>query len=220
MAGADNTIILKKPSGRDAMSPGIVSIIDASGFDTVTARYIEQTTAAAVTLKYKPGGSGGDLDCPVKGGTMVLMGATDTADLPGNCCEYTVTWRGLLTTLADRNTQVTETRSVRERLFDKISGIPSVAGEVKCRLLELQGGLTVRSIVTQEPKPPDSKESNTQSPVQGISAPSRGYKVVNAVETHCYPHGWICYSWQSEQPIPGIWFVTAEYKFEHPTSSG
>lgn len=220
MAGADNTIILKKPGSREAMSPGIVSIIDASGFDTVTARFIEQTTAAAVTLKYKPGGSSGDLDCPIKNGNMVLMGVSDTADLPGNCCEYTVTWRGLLTTLPERNTQVTETRSVRERLFDKISGIPSVAGEVKCRLLELQGGLTVRSIVTQEPKPPDAKEANTQSPVQGINAPSRGYKVVNAVETHCYPHGWICYSWQSEQPIPGIWFVTAEYKFEHPTSSG
>ena len=214
-----HTIILKKPATRELMSPGIVSIMDASGFDTVTARYIEQITASAVTLKYKPGDSGGDADCPVKGGTMVLMGATDTADLPGNCCEYTLTWRGLLVTLAERDTKVSKTRSVRERLYDSITGIPNSGGAVKARLLELQAGLSVRKIYTKtEPQPPDL-DSASQSPVGGNN-PGRGYEVIGATPTWCYPHGWICYSWQSEEPIPGIWFVSAEYKFEQQKTSG
>jgi len=220
MAGANNTIILKKPGSQQLMSPGIVSVLDPSGFDTVTARYIEQITANEVTKKYAPASTGTGLACPVAGGTMILMGASDTADLPGGCCEYTITWRGLLTTITGRNTQVTKTRSVRERLFDNITGIPNVTGPVKARLLELQSGMTVRQIVTVEPSPPNTSDQNQTAPVTGVTNPAKGYTVVNTVVTHCYPHGWICYSWQSEQPIPGIWFVTAEYKFEHPTSSG
>ena len=219
MPGADNTIILKKPGRQELISPGVVSVMDASGFDTVTARYIEQTTASAVTLKYKPGGSGGDLDCPVKGGTMVLMGATDTADLPGNCCEYTLTWRGLLVTLAERDTKISKTRSVRERIFDSITGIPNSGGPVRARILELQAGLSIRKIYTKtEPEPP-AVDSASQSP-DGKSNPGRGYTVIGATPTWCYPHGWICYSWQSEEPIPGIWFVSAEYKFEQEKTSG
>jgi hypothetical protein len=222
MPGSQNTIILKKPGGKQLMSPGIVSIMDATGFDTVTARYIEQTTAAAVTKANVPGKGP---TCPITDGTMVFMGVSDSADLPGDCCEYTLTWRGLLSALPGRDEQVTETRSVRERVFDKISNVPTTGGSVapvdsKARLLELQGGISVKKITTTKPDPPDSKEANTQSPVQGINTPSRGYDVVNAAKTYCYPHGWICYSWQSEQPIPGIWFVTAEYKYEYPTSSG
>lgn len=204
------------------MSPGIVSIIDASGFDTVTARYIEQITAEAVTNKYKPAvtNDGGDTGCPVKGGTMVLMGATDTADLPGGCCEYTLTWRGILMTVAGRDEKVSKTRSVRERVFDSMTGIPNSGGSpVKARILELQAGLSVRKIYTKtEPTPPALDAAD--QPPYNAGAPGRGYDVIGATPTWCYPHGWICYSWQSEEPIPGIWFVSAEYKFEQQKTSG
>lgn len=215
-----HTIILKKPGLPTLISPGVVSILDASGFDTITARYIDQTTATAVTLAKAPGTTQNLPQGFGNAPNMIFMGVSDCADLPGNCCEYTMTWRGLLVTLAGRNTQVTETRSIRERLFDTITGIPGAPASSRGRLLEQQSGMTVRSIVTTKPDPPDTKESNSQSPVQGINNPSKGYTVINDAKTYCYPHGWICYSWQSEQPIPGIWFVTAEYKFEHPTSSG
>lgn len=219
MAGANNTIILKKPQQKTEMSPGVVSIIDASGFDTVTARYIEQISAEAVTLKYKPGESTGIYACPVAGGTMILMGATDTADLPGGCCEYTLTWRGILVTVDGRDKKITKTRSVRERIFDSITGI--VAGTaVRARILELQAGVSVRQIHQKvEPQPP-ALDGASQSPDGSGQNPGRGYNVIGATPTYCYPHGWICYSWQSEEQIPGIWFVSAEYKYEQAQTSG
>lgn len=208
---ATNIIVLKKPSGKTLISPGIVSTLDASGFDTVTARYIEQTTANEVTKKYAPGKSE---DCPVTGGTMILMGATDTADLPGNCCEFTVTWRGLLTPLPGRTKQITENRSVRETVYNSITGIPNTSSAVKARLLELQAGASVREIVTKEPDPPTLTTDN--QPTELPRNPSRTYTIFNGSKTYCYPFGWICMSWQSEQPIPGIWFVTSEWKYEQP----
>lgn len=213
-----HVIILKKPAQATLMSPGIVTISDASGFDTVTARYISQTTADAVSRANLPGST--SAQCPVQGGTMIFMGVSDTADLPGGCCEYTMTWRGLLNVLPGRNEQVTETRSVRERLYpDGISGIPGVAGTVNARLLELQAGASIRSIYTTKPQPPALAAAN-QAPGGLPANPGRGYQVINAAKTYCYPDGWICYSWQSEQPLPGIWFVTAEYKFEQSSTSG
>jgi hypothetical protein len=216
---ATTSIVLKKPSLPTLMSPGIVSIMDASGFDTVTARYISQITANEVTKNFAPGSTKAGTGCPVEGGKMILMGATDTADLPGNCCEYTVTWRGLLSALPGRDEQITETRSVRERLFDKITGVPNAPADSRARLLELQAGLSVRSIHLTKPPAP-ALTGASQSPLQGLQNPGRGYSVINAAKTYCYPNGWICYSWQSEQPIPGIWFVTAEYKYEQDSTSG
>lgn len=213
---AGNCIILKKPGQATLMSPGIVTLMDASGFDTVTARYISQTTADAVSRANLPGGP---TQCPVQGGTMIFMGVSDSADLPGGCAEYTLTWRGLLNTLPGRNEQVTETRSVRERLFDSITGIPGAPASSRGRLLELQAGASVRSIHTTKPTPPILAASNQPPP--GLQTnPSRTYQVIGAAKTYCYPDGWICYAWQSEQPLPGIWFVTAEYKFEQESTNG
>jgi hypothetical protein len=212
---ATNIIVLKKPSGKTLISPGIVSTLDASGFDTVTARYVEQITANEVTKKYAPGAPGEEAKCPVTGGTMILMGATDTADLPGNCCEYTVTWRGLLTTLPGRTKQITENRSVRETVYNSITGIPNTGtSAVKARLLELQAGASIKEIVTAKPNPPSLASDN--EPTELPQNPSRTYTIFNGSKTYCYPFGWICMSWQSEQPIPGIWFVTSEWKYEQP----
>jgi len=216
---ATNIIVLKKPGKKDLISPGIVSTLDASGFDTVTARYIEQITASEVSKKYAPGAPAAETGCPVTGGTMILMGATDTADLPGGCCEYTVTWRGLLTTLPGRNRQITETRTVRETLYNKITGIPNSGGEVKARLLELQAGVSVKEISTVSPKAPALAE--LQGTPEGFPQnPVRTFTIFGAAKTYCYPDGWVCMSWQSEQPIPGIWFVTSEWKYEQQFSNG
>ena len=212
-----HTIMLKKPGGEVLMSPGIVSSLDSSGFDTVTARYISQTTADAVTKANLPGAA---VNCPVVGGKMIFMGVSDTADLPGGCCEYTKTWRGLLVTIPGRDEQVSETRSVRERLFDSITGIPGAPALSRGRLLELQAGATVRTIHTTKPSAP-ALTGAAQAPSTTITGnPGRGYQVINAAKTYCYPNGWICYAWQSEQPMPGIWFVTAEYKYEQDSTSG
>ena len=218
-----HTIILKKPGQETLLSPGIVTTMDVSGFDTVTARYISQTTALAVTsaVGNQPGAAknlptGATIGA---GGKMIFMGVTDTADLPGGCCEYTMTWRGLMSTLAGRDEMVTETRSVRERNFDAITGIKP-SGAVKARLMELQAGISVRSIETTKPNPPSIAASGGTNAIHGVSAPNNQYKVTGAPLTYVYPHGWVCYAWQSEQVIPGIWFVTAEYKYEFETQSG
>ena len=176
---ATNIIVLQKPSGKTLISPGIVSTLDASGFDTVTARYIEQITASEVTKKYAPGKPE---QCPVNEGTMILMGATDTADLPGNCCEYTVTWRGLLTTLPGRNKQITETRSVRETLYNSITGIPNTSTAVKARLLELQAGVSLKEIVTSKPSAPVLAGVNG-TPQDFPQNPSRTYTIFNGSKT-------------------------------------
>jgi hypothetical protein len=218
---ATNIIVLKKPTGDQLISPGVVSTLDASGFDTVTARYITQGTAAAIT-QANPPGSAQTLPFGITvNGTakMVFMGVSDTADLPGNCCEYTMTWRGLLITLTGRDDQVTETRSVRERNFDAITGIKP-GGAVKARIMELQAGISVRSIEITKPTPPSVAASGGTNQLHGISAPTNQYKVTGAPLTYVYPHGWVCYAWQSEQVLPGIWFVTAEYKYEFETQSG
>jgi hypothetical protein len=217
---ATNIIVLKKPSGEILISPGVVSTLDASGFDTVTARYIAQNNAAKITQDNPPGSNQPlPIGISVTGTSkMVFMGVSDTADLPGNCCEYTMTWRGLLATITGRDEQVTQNVTVRERNFDKISGVPNVPSLSKVRLMELQTGISVRQIKTTPPSPPDT--AGKSGSLHGISAPTNQYKVTNAPLTYVFPSGWVCYSWQSEQPIPGIWFVTAEYKYEFPTQSG
>jgi hypothetical protein len=216
---AGNCIIITKPNGPKLISPGVVSVLDASGFDTVTARYIAQTTASLITAAKAPGTAQVLPEGIAANTNMIFMGISDCADLPGQCCEYTMTWRGLLTAVAGRNKKISKTRSVRERLFDSITGIPNSGGAVKARILELQAGLSVRSIHTgTEPDAPALDGAATL--VDGYNPPGRGYNVIGATPTWCYPHGWVCYSWQSEEPIPGIWFVSAEYKFEQQTTSG
>jgi hypothetical protein len=219
---ATNIIVLKKPGGDQLISPGVVSTLDASGFDVVTARYISQTTAIAITQAKLPGSTQAlPIGITVNGNAkMVFMGVSETADLPGNCCEYTMTWRGLLVTLTGRDEQVTETRSVRERNFDAITGIKPGPTGVKARIMELQAGISVRSIATIKPPAPSISASAGTGQLHGVNAPTNQYKVTNAPVTYIYPHGWVCYAWQSEQVLPGIWFVTAEYKYEFETQSG
>ena len=213
---ATQIIALKKPTGEMLISPGIVTIMDGSGFDTVTARYINQGSAESIGENNLPGNA---VTCPVGKGKMVFMGLSDTADLPGNCCEYTKTWRGLLVTMNNRDRQVTHTRSIRERNYESITGVVGT-GAVKARIMELQTGASVRIVTTTQPSPPRTTGALDSNETIGFPTVQNQYKVTGAPLTYVYPNGWLCYSWQSEEPLPGIWFVSAEYKYEFPTQSG
>jgi len=214
---ASNIILLKRATGQGQLiPPGVVAQFDASGFDTVTARYIQQGTAAAVGALNLPGKA---VTCPIGSATsMFFMGMSDAADLPGNHCEYTLTWRGIMAIVPFRDKKITQTRSVRERYFESLTPTTGAAfpANSKVRLMEQQAGASIRSIHTQAPSAPTA----AQPSLEGVPTPTNQYKVSGAPITYVFPSGWICYSWQAEQPIPGIWFVSAEYKYEFPQQSG
>ncbi len=209
-----NVIVYKNGNAQE-MTPGrIVTPGENGSFDTVTERWyyggqVTSTHVAGSTTA--PQGLTGDWLC---------MGTSDIERLPGGASIATVTWRGLLN--SSGGVYVTETRGVRETSYDSISGIPGTTGFVQGRLLDTTVGASVRAI-TKTPSnfKPNFSNNNTSLP-NGIPTPTvqKMLDVINTAKIYTYPYGWICYSWQAEEPLKGIFLVSAEYRYEHKVIFG
>ena len=196
------------------MTPGqVVTLSEGSGFDTITERWYYGTAADI------PKAGGNTPPTGVNDGAWIYIGPSDVERLPGGAAIVTLTWRGLLA--SNDGEAVTETRGIRESTYDSIAGIPSSGGTVQGRILDQTVGLSVRVV---------SKTANKYKPTintSGASAvqlpnpawyggtPPKVAGVITDATTWTYPYGWICYSWQQEEPIKGFYLVTAEFRYEH-----
>ena len=212
---------------------------DPGGFDTVTTRVLYMGGFTAFNAAYKTGEvitgfptlqDGSTMSFDKAGGKMICFGVSDTQELPGGgttkVCKGTITWKGFLNS-SGRESKVNETRSIREINYTALSSIPGAptTGNYKCRVLEMQAGLSVRSIaVGTKPTAPDIPTTAAAAIVLPTGVTYQGtpaqVKVIGAAETYCYPWGWIPYSWEADEVLPDIWFVKAEYRYEAKTQHG
>lgn len=210
-----NVIIYRNSNARE-MTPGQVITPGENGnFDTVTERWYyggSVTPAHIVGASSSPSG--------LTGGTWVCMGLSDIERLPGGSIIATVTWRGLRK--ATDGIAVTETRGIRETSYDSISGIPGTGTAVQARLLDPTVGLSVRAISKSKDylKPNIASGSSANTLPGGLTPPAiqKVNQVINSAVVWTFPYGWMCYSWQQEEPIEGFYFVSAEYRYEHQKS--
>ena len=194
--------------------PGIVVVGDPDGFDTVTGHYLfPNKTPEQLQTDYPIGSITATLPGFTTTGTMVCFGSSDIKALPGTYCTAAITFRGLLNTDGNRALQVDETSSVREKTYATLTGVPGAPANSQARLLEQQGGLSVREIKFTKPARPSTTPSTTPLGLGTPSTPSQ-FTIANVPKIYCYPNGWICYNWQSKQVLPGIWFVTSDWKYE------
>lgn len=195
--------------------PGIVVVGDPDGFDTVTGHYLfPNKTPEQLQTDYPIGSLTPTLPGFTKTGTMVCFGSSDIKALPGTYCTAAITFRGLLNTDGLRAIQVDETSSIREKNYDSLSGAPNAPANSKVRLLEQQGGLSVREITFTQPERPSTTPSTTGPTKFGNLTKPTQYSISGVPKIYCYPNGWVCYNWQSKQVLPGIWFVTSDWKYE------
>jgi hypothetical protein len=207
-------LIITAAGSIESVDPGPVLVGDPDGFDTVTGHYFfPNTTADQLRELYPIGDTSATLPDFTLGTNMVCFGASDIKELPGRYCTAAITFRGLLNTDGTRAAQYEETSSVREKTYASLAGIPGVSGSPPARILEQQGGLSVRLISFKKPLRPTTS-ANGQLPTGIITTIPAQFDIANVPKTYCYPNGWICYNWQSKQVLPGIWFVTADYKYE------
>ena len=214
---------------------------DPGGFDTVTTRVLFMGGFTAFNAAYKTGTvitafptlqDGSSMAFDSNGGKMICFGVSDTQELPGKggakVCKGTITWKGFLNN-SGRETKSNETLSIREINYTALAGIPgspNTALSYKCRVLEMQAGLSVRQIfVGTRPSAPDIPTAAGSGAVglpNGVSyvGTIQQVPVINAAVTYCYPWGWIPYSWEADEVLPDIWFVKAEYRYEAKTQHG
>lgn len=218
---ANNVIVYAQAGSLTAVQPGVSISGDAGGFDTVTCRYLQPGSASSISTAYPPGGATG---CPVAvatGGKMLLMGVSDGEDLPGGYYIFTLTWRGLLN--GSKGGQSSASYSVRETTYSALAGVPGAPGTVKARVLDVAPGYSVRLITTTSPVPPKPVQGTGAYPIPAGAPTINGQDqidVFNSSKTYVYPFGWIPYNWSYEEPLPGIYFLTADYKYEFPIQFG
>ena len=208
-----NVLVYKNADNRE-MSPGhIMTPGENNSFDTVTERWYYGN---GIKADHAAGNTRGP--DRLSGGSWICMGVSDMERLPGGAIIGTVTWRGLLRS-ADGIT-ITETRGIRETTYDAIDNIPGAPNDVQGRILDPTVGLSLRAI-TKNPATfkPVIGNNNTTIPgvsgVLGLPQVKKIQQVIGAAAIYTYPYGWICYSWQAEEPLPGIFLVSAEYRYEH-----
>ena len=215
---ANNILTPIKAAGPEAMSPGqIITLGEGTSFDTVTERWY---FGSGIPSGYDAGGT--NKPANISAGSWVCIGPSDVERLPGGPVIATITWRGLKNSTG--GISVTETRGIRETNYAAIDGIPGAPLGSQGRLLDPTLGVSIRAITTT---PNNFKQSNIQAnntTIPGINAApptlQRQISVVNGGKTYTYPYGWICYSWQADEPLPGIFLVSAEYRFELPLVFG
>lgn len=214
---ANNIIVIYKSGAKEEVSPGqVVTLGEGPTFDTVTERWY---FGAGITSEYKAGGTA--LPSGLTGGKWICLGSSDVEKLPGGPVIATITWRGIMKADGSGISSSTETWSTRETTYDamtNIPGAPSPSTPRQARLIDIIPGYSVRSIHTARQSRP-----NLQNSTGKITGPQGAPQintqdqiaVFGSAETYCYPWGWIPTSWQQEEVLPGIFFVSADYKYEH-----
>lgn len=207
-------LIITAAGSIESVDPGIVIVGDPDGFDTVTGHFFfPNTTPDDLKTLYPISSTTSTMPGVSLGTSMVCSGPSDIKELPGRYCTAAITFRGLLNLNGTRAAQADETSSVREKVFTSLAGVPGTSGSVPVRILEQQGGMSVRLISLTKPQRPATTSSGILPPGITTTAPTQ-FEMSFVAKTYCYPNGWICYNWQSKQVLPGIWFVTADYKYE------
>ncbi len=220
---ANNIVKIFVGANQEAVSPG-QSIIkgEALQFDTVTERWY--FGSGRIPEGYQPGGvfkprgnnAAGNLE-----GTWVCMGYSDVEVLPGGPIIATITWRGLYK--ATGNTIVVETTSIRETTYESITGIPGAPAGSQGRLHDVVYGALCRGIFSSEQKPPEiSPTGISTNAALGFTLPAKRPQitVLTNATTYNYPNGWLPFSWTQEEPVPGFFLVTAEFKLVHEKTFG
>ena len=207
-------VIVYKNANNHLVETGTSVMPDPEGWDVVTTRmYFGSGGGKAAfpvgSVKVKP------VDFTVGAG-MICFGLSDVRELAGGAEIATITWRGVLD-IDGRSKRVTETRSVRERLITSITGIPGTSGAKVGRIFDLLGGWSERYVTFTKEAAPDM---GTAAPTGAPASIKQFPTVVGGAVVYNYPNGWICTSWEREEPLPGIYFIKGEYRFEHPTTSG
>lgn len=213
-------VLTYKSGAAKEMSPGqVITIGENLSFDTVTERWYYGNGV----LPEHVAGSGSS-PSGMTGGTWICMGTSDIERLPGAQIA-TVTWRGLKS--ATNGVAVTETRGIRETSYAEFEGIPGTSGLVPARILDQTVGVSVRAISrtsgNYKPKVVTGIGGEVAGTLPaGISSPvtPKLLTTYGPDPVWTYPYGWICYSWQEEEAIPGFYLVSAEYRYEHPKAFG
>lgn len=207
-------VIVTAAGSIESIDPGIVIAGDPEGFDTVTGHYFfPNTTADDLQNLYPISSTSSTIPGVNLGNSMVCFGPSDIKELPGRYCTAAITFRGLLNVTGTRLAQGEETSSIREKAYTTLAGIPGVIGSVPARILEQQGGIAIRLITFTKPLRPVTN-ANGQLPLGVTSTVPSQFEMSFVDKIYCYPNGWMCYNWTSKQVLPGIWFVTADYKYE------
>lgn len=220
----NNIVVIHKSANKEEVSPGqVLTLGEGPTFDTVTERWY---FGAGITADYKAGGPG--VPAGLSGGKWICMGPSDVEKLPGGPIVATITWRGLIKTDAGSNLTTTDTWSTRETTYNSIAGIPgspSLGTGYRARLIDIVPGFSLRGIYVGKQQRP-----NLTNAVGRLSGPAGAPQITTqdqitvfgsaTQKTYCYPWGWIPSSWQQEEVLPGIFFVSADYKFEHQVVFG
>lgn len=222
---ANNIIEIHVNTNDHLVSPGQAIIKgDNLQFDTVTERWY--FGSGGVTAGYEPGGAKAPKGNNAAGnltGTWVCMGYSDVERLPGGPMIATITWRGLLSTAG--NTSMVETTSIRETTYELLGGLPGAGATSKpARVHDIVYGLQCRGIFGVEQKAPVIQNGTGLTGQQGgFTIPSAAppqVTVFGGAETWNYPYGWLPYSWQQEEPVKGLFLVTAEFRYVHQKTFG
>ena len=220
-----NTIIYKS-SNIHVMTPGQVITLGENGsFDTITER---RYFGAGIPGQYEAGGiAKPDPQVP---GTWINIGISDVERLPGEDQDRaviaTITWRGLKDA---GNVSISDTCSIKETSYDSIGSVPAAPNNdpVKANVHDLIYGKSIRSIHTSPQNAPSLNPTTSEgktnlSSVNGVplGTPPAQIPILGMTPVYNHPWGWLPYSWQQEQPVPGIYFVTSELRYIYQRQFG
>lgn len=210
------------------MTPGqVVTLGENGSFDTVTER---RYFGLGVPGQYEAGGNA--QPDPQVPGTWVNIGISDVERLPGDDNQgaviATITWRGLKNA---GNVSVSDTCSIKETSYDALGNVPASglgATTVKANVYDLIYGKSIRSIHTSPQRAPNlnSVSSGTGktalTSINGIplGTPPDQELILNVATVYNHPWGWLPYSWQQEEPVKGIFFVTMELRYIYQRQYG
>lgn len=213
------TIILQKNAANHLVSGQSVQKGDKLEFDVITERWY---FGAGIPVSYEANGTAKPIG--QTGGKWVCLGPSDVESLPGGSEISTITWKGLFNT----TTQIVESEAatVRETSWSDLKGIPGqpAANPHPAVTRDMSIGKTIKTLgVTSSNMPNPGYAAGTgkvtYSNVTGYTLndiPASSLITVNTGadhKTYNVPWGWIIYSWQEEEPLPGFYMVSAEYKY-------
>lgn len=204
--------IITKDGGNHLVDPGIVVSGDAGGFDSVTAHYYfgaGKPTTYVIGAKGLPLPNASDF---ALGSNMICMGLGEVRQLPDGPVIASVNFRGLLN--ATGRITSSQTAGVREREYAAIILSPGTAA-VRARLIEQERGVNIKAITFVKPQVPTAALAVSSLPFSVSGTAPTQYVVSNAPKIYSVPYGWICYDWNEDEVLPGVWFVNCVFKYHH-----
>lgn len=210
------TIILQKSGSNHLVSGQSVQKGDKLEFDMITERWY---FGAGVPATYEAGGTA--KPSGLSGGKWVCLGPSDVEKLPGGPEIATISWKGLINITTVTIAQ--ETFTIRETSWDALSGPMLPSSNLNAVTRDLTNGYSVKSLGTTEVSRPTWSYAATTGKLT-LTNPGFTLTEINATgtldittdaahKTYNVPWGWIPVSWEQNEPLPGFFSVSAEYKW-------